>query len=40
MFNGKAAIFLLMFELIKKILLYKICHFPEPYTSSKNKIKV
>ena len=35
MFNGKAAIFLLMFELIKKI-----CHFPEPYTSSKNKIKV
>ena len=25
---------------IKKILLYKMSYFPEPYTRSKNKIKV
>ena len=30
----------LIVELIKKILFYKISRFPEPYTHSKNKIRV
>ena len=40
MLNGKATIILLTVELIKKIQLYKMSYFPEPYTCSKNKIKV
>ena len=39
MSNGKAMIVHLGVELIKKILLYK-SYFPEPYTRSKNKIKL
>ena len=30
----------LIVGLIKKILLYKMSFFPEPYTRSKNKIKI
>ena len=33
-------IILLTVGLIKKILLYKISYFPEPYTCSKSKVKV
>ena len=33
-------IILLTVGLIKKISLYKVSYFPEPYTHSKNKIKV
>ena len=40
MSNGKAMIFPFTVELIKKISLYKITYFPEPYARSKNKIKV
>ena len=40
MLNGKATIILLTVDLIKKIQLYKMSYFPEPYTCSKNKIKV
>ena len=39
MLNGKATIILLIVRLIKKIL-YKMSHFPEPHTQSRNKIKV
>ena len=38
--NGKAMIIRLIVGSIKKILLYKMSYFPEPYTRSKNKIKV
>ena len=40
MLNGKATIILLTVDLIKKIQLYKMSYFPEPYTCRKNKIKV
>ena len=40
MLNGKNMIILLTVELIKKMLLYKMSYFIEPYTLSKNKIKV
>ena len=40
MLNGKVMIIHLTVALIKKILLYKMSYFPEPYTRSKNKIKV
>ena len=39
MSNGKAMIILLTVGLIKKIYLYQISYFPEPNTSSQNKIK-
>ena len=39
MSNGKAVIILSTVGLIKKILLYKRSHFPEPYTRCINKIK-
>ena len=42
MLNEKAVIFFFfsIVGLIKKILLYKMSYFPEPYTRSKNKFKV
>ena len=40
MSNEKAMVISLIVELIKKISLYKMNYFPEPYTFSKNKIKV
>ena len=40
MLNGKVTIALLTVRLIKKILWYKMCYFPDPYTHIKNKIKV
>ena len=40
MLPGKAMIIHLIVRLIKKILLYKISYFPDPYVRSKNKIKV
>ena len=40
MSNGKVMMFHLMVELIMKTLLYKMNYFPEPYSSSKNKIKL
>ena len=40
MSNGKFMIIHLIVGLIKKILLYKMSFFPEPYTRSKNKIKI
>ena len=40
MLNGKVTITLLTVGLIKKILWYKMCYFPEPHTHSKNKKKV
>ena len=39
MSNGKAIIFFLTVGLIKKIQLYKMNYFPEPYTHTKNKIE-
>ena len=39
MSNGEFMIIHLIVGLIKKILLYKMSYFPEPYTRSKNKIK-
>ena len=36
----KATIILLIVRSIKNILLYKISYFPEPYTRSKNQIKL
>ena len=39
MLNGKATTSLLIVGLIKKILLYKMSYFLEPYTRIKNKIK-
>ena len=38
--NGKAIITHVLVGLIKKILLYKMSYFPEPYTRSKNKINL
>ena len=38
--NGKVMIKLLIVEMIKKILLYKMSYFPEPYNHSTQKIKV
>ena len=38
--SGKVMIIYLIVGLIKKILLYKMSYFPEPYTHSKNKAKV
>ena len=40
MLNGKAAIIILIVRLIKKMLLYKMSYFSEPYTHSKSKLKV
>ena len=40
MLNAKVMINHLIVGLIKKILLYKMSCFPEPYTDSKSKIKV
>ena len=40
MSNGKAVIYFLTVRLIKKISLSKISYFLEPYTRSKNKMKV
>ena len=38
MSNGKVMIIPLTVGLIKKISLYKMSYFPEPYTRGKNKI--
>ena len=38
--SSKALIIHLIVVLTKAILLYKVSYFPEPYTHSKNKIKV
>ena len=38
--NGKATVIILIVGLIKKVLLHKMSYFPEPYTCSKNEIKV
>ena len=38
--NGKVMIKLLIVGMIKKILLYKMSYFPEPYNHSTHKIKV
>ena len=40
MSNGKDMIILLAVGLIKKILLYEMCYFLEPYTLSRNKRKL
>ena len=40
MSNGKAMIIFLTVRLIIKISLYKMSYFLEPYTHSKNKMKV
>ena len=40
MSNLKVLIILLTVGFIKKILLYKMSYFPEPYTRRKSKIKV
>ena len=40
MLNEKAMIIHLIFELIKKISLYKMYYFTEPYTCSRSKVKV
>ena len=40
MSNGKTMIILSTVGLIKKMSLYKISYFSEPYTGSKNKIKI
>ena len=40
MLNGRATIFYLIVGFIKKISLYKMSHFPEPFTRSRNKVKV
>ena len=40
MSNGKVMIIHLIVGLIEKISLYKMSYFPEPYTLSKNEIKV
>ena len=40
MLNGGVKIIHLIIGLIKKILLYRMSHFAERYTHSKNKIKV
>ena len=38
--NGKVTKIKLKVGLIKNVLFYKMSYFPEPYTRSKNKIKV
>ena len=38
--SGNVMIFHLIVRKIKKIFLYKISYFPEPYIHSKSKIKV
>ena len=40
MSNRKVLIIYVIVGLLKKILLYKMSYFPEPYTRSKNKTKV
>ena len=40
MLNGKDVLILLIVELIKKVLLYKMSYFPEPYTCNNNKTEV
>ena len=40
MFSGEVMINYLIIGLIKKILLYKMTCFSEPYTPSKNKKKL
>ena len=40
MLNGKVMIVLLTSELIKKISLYKMSYFPDPYTNSKIKTEI
>ena len=40
MSNGKVMIILLTVGLMKKISLHRMSYFPDPYTHSKNKIKV
>ena len=40
MSNGKVMIIRLIIGLIKKISLYKMSCFPEPYNCTKNKIKI
>ena len=40
MSNGKVMIILLTVGLIKKISLYKMSYFPEPYTRSKKKVEL
>ena len=40
MLNGKTMIIHLIVGLIKKISLYKMSYFPEPYTHRKSKITV
>ena len=40
MSNKKFVIIYLIARLVKTILRYKVSYFPEPYTRSKNKIKV
>ena len=40
MSNEKVMIIYLIARLVKLILLYKVSYFPEPYSRSKNKIKV
>ena len=40
MSDGNTMIILLIVGLIKKISFYKMSYFSEPYTHSKNKIKV
>ena len=39
MSSGKAMIIRLIAGLIKKISLYKLTYFPEPYTDTKQKMK-
>ena len=40
MLSGKIMIICLTAGWIKKILLYEMSYFPEPYSHSKNKIKI
>ena len=40
MSNGKVSIIHLIVGLIKKMLLFKMSYFAEPYDHSKNEIKV
>ena len=39
MSNGKIMITVLIIDLIKKILLYKMSYYPKPYTRGKKKMK-
>ena len=40
MSNGKAMTILLTVGLIKRISLYQMSYFPEPYTHNQNKINL